>query len=140
MNGHTSRAILELLYSARTSIAHLSDDTPNRLTPLHHALQSSGNHQAEKIKHLLSLPEADELVQVFLSSPTNDNPERSARLFEFALENGFDDVAKSILRSGIVDASQGTPEMWKAAERLGQSDPEILQLVSSMRFLHRAGI
>jgi ankyrin repeat protein len=64
-NGNTSRAILELLYSASTSLAHLSDDTPDHLTPLHHALQSSGHHRAEKIKYLLSLPEADELVEPY---------------------------------------------------------------------------
>lgn len=133
----TSTAILQLLYSTRTSLALLSDDTPDRLTPLHHALHMEWP-QAETIKYLLSLPEAEELVQVFLSSPANNNPKRSAQLFKFALKNGFQTAAKSILRSGIVGASEGTPDMWKAAERLGQSDPEILQIVSSI--LNRAGI
>jgi hypothetical protein len=59
----------------------------------------------EKIKYLLSLPESDELVHMFLSSPSNDNLKWSAQLFEFVLENDFDAVAKSILQRGI-DASQ----------------------------------
>ncbi|KAH0537126.1 hypothetical protein FGG08_006059 [Glutinoglossum americanum] len=125
----TSTAILELLYSAEESLASLRDDTPDRLTPLHHALQSS---RVGKIKYLLSLPEANELVQGFLSSPANDNPKRALQLLEFALKNGFDAVAKSVLRSGIVGASQGTSETWETFKKLGVHDPEISQLLSSI--------
>jgi ankyrin repeat protein len=116
-----SRTILELLYSADASLACLSDDTPYRLTPLHHLLEPSEypSCQAEKLKYLLSLPEAIELAKGFLSSPVTDNPARSAQLLEFSIENGFDTVAKAILQSGVVDISQGSLEMKEAAERLG---------------------
>jgi ankyrin repeat protein len=92
-----TRAIMELLYSARAYLAYRSDDTPDCLTPLHHALVSTGPNREEKIKYILSLPELDEVVCAFLSSPVNDNPERWTQLLQFALENGFDAVAKSLL-------------------------------------------
>jgi hypothetical protein len=67
------------------------------------------------------------VAQEFLSSPANDKPIQSLRLLEIALENGFGAVAKSILRSGIVDGLEIAPKMLEAVRRL--DDSEVWQLI-----------
>jgi hypothetical protein len=65
----TSKAILELLYSAHPPLLLTPDDGSELLTPLHHALLSSGEHRNEKVRYLLSLPEASALIVDVLSNP-----------------------------------------------------------------------
>ena len=122
----SSVKIMELLLQAHPPLLHLTDNTSNKLTPLHHAFQFTDmkevvklefgspsqivSRQRGKVSYLLSLPEVDKLVHAFLASPVEDIRGRARQLLEFARENDFADVVRIIQESGMVDQCRGTPE------------------------------
>ncbi|KAK4182517.1 hypothetical protein QBC35DRAFT_478994, partial [Podospora australis] len=128
-------AIWDMLYEAEPSIAWLTDETDNRVTPLHYALflseasqSRSGHVQFEAIvKRFLSLPEVhlQHVVDGFLASPVQEILSMPPSWLRLPSKTVSKTAATMIICDGKLDLSHSTSLMLGDAHELLHDNPDM---------------
>src|SRR3569833_652412 len=91
--------ILQLLRGAFAPFVWLPDESGQRLTPLHYALQVRVTGSTTAIEFLLGLPEVEQILKHFMVNGTRkDNDASIAQLLEFAEDKGLEGAIVALAR------------------------------------------